>query len=84
MPTRRTVTLLTLLAAGLCSGCATFNDRFHVPGRDPLLAFLGVQYDTTVREWPAVSYPELRPMRTELIPDRLPPKGTPHPGWPPL
>jgi hypothetical protein len=82
MPTRKLV--LALGAACLASGCTMFNDRFHVPGRDPLLTFLGAEYETTIREWPAASLPELRPMRTELIPDRLPPPGTPHLGWPPL
>jgi hypothetical protein len=82
MPTRKLV--LALTAACLASGCTMFSDRFHVPGRDPLLTFLGAEYETTVREWPAASLPELRPMRTELIPDRLPPPGTPHLGWPPL
>lgn len=75
---------LALTAATLLSGCATFNDRFYVPGRDPLLTLLGAEYDTTQREWPAASLPELRAMRTELIPDRLPPPGVPHLGWPPL
>lgn len=73
-----------LLAAGLTSGCTIFNDRFYVPGRDPLLTLLGAEYDTTGREWPAASLPDLAPMRTELIPDRLPPPGVPPFGWPPL
>ena len=82
MPFRRLV--LALALASLASGCTMFNDRFHVPGRDPLMTFLGAEYETTLREWPAASLPELRPMRTELIPDRLPPPGNPPIGWPPL
>jgi hypothetical protein len=83
MPTRRLLAAV-LAAAALSSGCASFNDRFYVPGRDPLLTFLGAEYDTNAREWPAAQLPELRPMRTELIPDRLPPPGVPPLGWPPL
>jgi len=84
MRSRRFVLAVALAAASLASGCATFNDRFNVPGRDPLLTALGAEWETSRREWPAASLPELRPMRTELIPDRLPPPGTPHIGWPPL
>lgn len=80
----RLLVAFALSAAALLSGCATFNDRFYVPGRDPLLTLLGAEWETTQREWPAASLPELRPMRTELIPDRLPPAGVPHLGWPPL
>ena len=74
---------LVVLAAG-ASGCASLNERFHVPGRDPLMVMLGAEYDTRARDWPAADLPDLRPMRTELIPDRLPPPGVPHLGWPPL
>lgn len=84
MTHRRLAIAVLLAATGAASGCSTYNDRFHVPGRDPVLGFLGVQYGTTVREWPAAQLPELRPMRTELIPDRLPPPGVPPVGWPPL
>ena len=38
--------LLAATAATLCSGCTTFNDRFYVPGRDPLKEFLGDDYET--------------------------------------
>jgi hypothetical protein len=84
MPTRRLVMTAVLALAAATSGCTVFNERFHVPGRDPLLVFLGAEYETSQREWPAASLPDLRPMRTELIPDRLPPPGIPHLGWPPL
>jgi len=84
MPNRRLLIAAACAAVTLTSGCTTFNDRFYVPGRDPLLTMLGAEWETTVREWPAASLPELRPMRTELIPDRLPPPGVPHLGWPPL
>ncbi|HVE49927.1 MAG TPA: hypothetical protein VNG69_09960 [Casimicrobiaceae bacterium] len=79
----RFLVAVALSTATLLSGCATFNDRFYVPGRDPLLTFLGAEFETQ-REWPAASLPDLRPMRTELIPDRLPPPGVPHTGWPNL
>jgi hypothetical protein len=84
MRNRRIAFLIAVAAAALQSGCASFNDRFYVPGRDPLLTLLGAEYETSNREWPAAYLPELRPWRTELIPDRLPPPGTPHLGWPPL
>ena len=88
MPLRRCAAIVVALCA--LSGCTTlphawaFNDRFYVPGRDPLLAFLGVEYETTAKLWPPAELPALRPMRTELIPDRNPPAGVPHIGWPPL
>jgi hypothetical protein len=84
MPTRRLATLAALALVATTSGCSTFSERFHVPGRDPLLVFLGAEYDTRARDWPAASVPELRAWRTEVIPDRLPPPGVPHLGWPPL
>ena len=34
--------------------------------------------------WPAAQLPDLRPMRTQLIPDRRPPRGVEPIGWPPL
>lgn len=80
----RCVPLLAVVLACAASGCTTLNDRFHVPGRDPLLAFLGVEYETTPKLWPPAELPALRPMRTELIPDRALPPGVPHIGWPPL
>lgn len=84
MPIPRCASLVAVVVACAVSGCMTLNDRFHVPGRDPLLAFLGVEYETTQKLWPPAELPELRPMRTELIPDRNPPRGVPHIGWPPL
>ena len=84
MPRRRLVLALTLAATGVLAGCTTFSERFHVPGRDPLLTFLGADWDESHKLWPAAQLPNLRPMRTELIPDRLPPPGVPHLGWPPL
>ena len=81
---RRPALLLMAAAAALSSGCATFNDRFYVPGRDPLREFLGAEYATSQANWPAAELPDLRPMRTELIPYRNPPPGVPHIGWPPL
>ncbi len=83
MSLRRSVTLAAA-AATLCSGCMSFNDRFYVPGRDPLLTFLGVEYETTQKLWAPAQLPELRAMRTELIPDRSPPRGVDPIGWPPL
>ena len=74
-----------MVAAALTSGCAApWNDRFYVPGRDPLMTFLGANYETSGRLWPAAQLPDLPPMRTELIPDRIPSRGVPHIGWPPL
>jgi hypothetical protein len=88
MPTRRPfaarAALLACLAALLSSGCAQLNDRFNVPGRDPLMLLLGAEYESTQRQWPAASLPDLPPMRTELIPDRAPPPAVPPVGWPPL
>ena len=84
MPNRRLVMLAALAVVATSSGCTIFSERFHVPGRDPLMVFLGAEYDTRSRDWPAAQLPELRAMRTEIIPDRLPPPGTPHLGWPPL
>lgn len=81
---RRCVTPLLVLAAALSSGCTSLNERFHVPGRDPLMTFLGAEYETSGRLWPAAQLPDLPPMRTELIPDRNPSPGVPHIGWPPL
>ncbi|MCL4760868.1 MAG: hypothetical protein KJ018_03610 [Burkholderiales bacterium] len=84
MPMRRPVAfLLAAAAAAAAGGCTTWNDRFHVPGRDPLMTFLGAEYEGQ-RMWPAASLPSLRPMPTELIPDRLPPAGEPPLDWPPL
>lgn len=83
MSSRRSL-MLAASAAMLLSGCTTFSDRFAVPGRDPLMEFLGAEYDTTQKLWPAASLPELRAFRTELIPDRSPPRGVPPIGWPPL
>jgi hypothetical protein len=81
---RRPALLFLLAASALSSGCTMFNDRFYVPGRDPLREFLGAEYPTAQSNWPPAELPELRPMRTELIPDRNPPAGVPHIGWPPL
>lgn len=81
---RRCVTPLLALAAALSSGCVSLDERFHVPGRDPLMTFLGAEYATSGRLWPAAQLPDLPPMRTELIPDRHPSPGVPHIGWPPL
>jgi len=84
-PLARRAALLACLAAVLCSGCAQLNDRFYVPGRDPLMLLLGADYETTNREWgAAASLPDLPPMRTELIPDRRPPPAVPSSSWPPL
>ena len=80
----RPALLVALAAAALASGCNTFSERFHVPGRDPLLTALGAEWDTTQKVWPAAYVPDLRARRTELIPDRSPPPGVPHIGWPPL
>ena len=84
MALRGSISLLVVAAAVACGGCTTFNDRFHVPGRDPLMTFLGADYETSQKLWPAAELPALRPMRTELIPDRSPPPGVPPIGWPPL
>ena len=84
MPFRRLITLAAVAACSLATGCSTFSDRFHVPGRDPLLTFLGAEYETSQKLWPPAQLPQLRPMRTELIPDRSPPPGVPPIGWPPL
>jgi hypothetical protein len=84
MPTRRLVAaLLAAAALATTSGCTTWNDRFHVPGRDPLLTLMGAEYEGQ-REWPPAELPYIRPMRTELIPDRRPPSVEPAWGWPPL
>ena len=83
MSLRRSL-LLAAAAATLGSGCTTFNDRLHVPGRDPVMTLLGAEYETTQKLWPAAQLPDLRPMRTELIPDRKPPRGVDPIGWPPL
>ncbi len=83
MSLRRSM-MLAAATATLCSGCTTFNDRLHVPGRDPLLTLLGAEYETTQARWPAAQLPELRALRTELIPDRNPPRGVEPIGWPPL
>jgi hypothetical protein len=72
MPTRRPLVVLAA-AAVLMSGCTTMNDRFHVPDRDPVLAFLGAEYGATTRLWPPATLPYLPPTRTELIPDRQSP-----------
>ncbi|HEX4885558.1 MAG TPA: hypothetical protein VFX05_15550 [Casimicrobiaceae bacterium] len=80
---RLAAAVLATTALATTSGCMTWNDRFHVPGRDPVLTFLGAQYEGQ-REWPAAQLPELRPMRTELIPDRVAPAATPPLNWPPL
>lgn len=81
---RRTAALLIAAAAlAGASGCTTFSERFHVPGRDPLMTFLGAQWEGQ-REWPPAQLPDLRPMRTELIPDRRAPDATPPLNWPPL
>lgn len=76
--------LAVFAAATLASGCSTFSERFHVPGRDPLLTALGAEWDTSQKIWPAAQMPELRARRTELIPDRAPPPGVPPLNWPPL
>ena len=83
MTKRLPVFLLAVAAIAGASGCATFNDRFYVPGRDPVLTMLGADWDGQ-REWPAAYLPDLRPMRTELIPDRAAPDVTPPLNWPPL
>ena len=76
--------LLAVAFSALCSGCSTFNDRFYVPGRDPVMEMLGAEYETRQKLWPAAQLPELRPMQTQLIPDRAPPRGVDPMGWPPL
>ena len=83
MSMRRSLTLAAA-AVTLCSGCMSFNDRFYVPGRDPLMTFLGAEWETRQKLWPAAQLPDLAPMRTEIIPDRNPPPGVPPIGWPPL
>ncbi|MDH5287315.1 MAG: hypothetical protein OEX23_11875 [Betaproteobacteria bacterium] len=91
MPNRRlAAALLAVAAVAITSGCTTidhrylaWNDRFYVPGRDPLLSLMGAEFERP-RDWPAAELPYIRPMRTELIPDRLPPKADPPLGWPPL
>jgi hypothetical protein len=78
--------VLAAAAVATTSGCMTWNpwnDRFHVPGRDPVMTLLGAQYEGQ-RDWPAAQLPELRPMRTELIPDRTAPAAPPPLNWPPL
>lgn len=75
--------LLAVAAVAGLPGCMTFNDRFYVPGRDPLLTLMGAEWEGQ-RNWPAAQLPELRPMRTELIPDRQAPAATPPLNWPPL
>ena len=84
MAFRRTLTLAAAVLCALGAGCTTFNDRFYVPGRDPLLTALGAEWETSQKLWPAAQLPELRPMRTQLIPDRSPPRGVEPIGWPPL
>jgi hypothetical protein len=84
MLSRRSALVLLVAASALSSGCTMFNDRFYVPGRDPLREFLGAEYATSQANWPPAELPYLRPMRTELIPDRNPPAGVPPIGWPPL
>lgn len=81
---RLRLVLACTAAATLGSGCTTFSDRFHVPGRDPLMTFLGAEYDTAPKLWPAAQLPNLRPLRTELIPDRAHGRGVEPIGWPPL
>ena len=76
--------LLALAVTALCPGCSTFNDRFYVPGRDPVMEMLGAEYETRQKLWPAAQLPELRPLPTQLIPDRAPPRGVDPIGWPPL
>lgn len=83
-PTPRRFVLVGIAVAALSSGCASFNDRFYVPGRDPVMTFLGAEYETTPKLWAPASLPELRAMRTELIPDRSAPRGVDPIGWPPL
>jgi hypothetical protein len=86
MRTRLVTLLLAAAAAAVTSGCMTWNpwnDRFSVPGRDPVMTMLGAEYEGQ-RIWQAAQLPELRPMRTELIPDRPPPAGVPPLNWPPL
>lgn len=83
MSPRRIAALLAAVATANLTGCTIFSERFHVPGRDPLMTFLGAEYERP-RDWPAAQLPALRPMRTELIPDRLPPPAVPPLNWPPL
>jgi hypothetical protein len=81
---RRLATVAAVVALALLSGCATvWDDRFYVPGRDPLLTLMGAEWEGQ-REWPPAQLPYLPPMRTELIPDRRAPPGDPPIGWPPL
>lgn len=47
------------------------------------MTFLGADYDEAGKLWQPATLPDLLPMRTELIPDRAPPPGTPAIGWPP-
>jgi hypothetical protein len=68
--------LAALAAAALLGGCSSltsFNDRFWVPGSDPAMVLLGAEYAATAAHWPPATLPNLRPMRTELIPDRYGP-----------
>jgi hypothetical protein len=90
MSIRRSVAVVAaLVAVVLVCGCATpWNDRFYVPGRDPLLTLMGAEWGDS-REWPPARLPYLPPMRTELIPDRSGPgaeplRGGPPNAWPPL
>lgn len=84
MPKRRIATVLILATAGLLSGCETFSERLYVPGRDPLLTFLGAEYGDQSGIWHAPSLPALAPMRTTLIPDRGPPPIPLPANWPPF
>jgi hypothetical protein len=96
--TARRLAALLIAAAGLASGCTTWNDRFYVPGQDPVLTFMRGEY-VSQGDWPAAQLPYLRPMRTEFIPDRRGPAPDPIPAawwafpapynappsaWPPL
>lgn len=75
---KRSLTVLFAAAAlATTSGCMTWNDRFYVPGQDPVLTFLRGERVGQYGDWPPARLPSLRPMRTEFIPDRVGPPADP-------